>query len=478
MKQWQTIFIDEWRLWRRSYLAVSALVLFTLLLLATSIFTGLRMTEEQHAREHQQQEAEETFLSQPDRHPHRMVHYGHYAFRTPPPLAMVDPGVDAVTGQSIFLEGHRQNSAMFADERAAANTGGFGSLTPAKVYQLLIPLLLIAIGHGVVVRERESHTLTQLLSQGVSGTQIVAGKWVALASVALISLLPLVIASLSASTAGDSLSISLALVATYALYLLVWVSLIVLISTTTQTRGVALGLLVLFWITTAMITPRIGVASANATHPAPGKIETELRMYADKRELGDGHNASDPAFEAFRTNVLAQYNVDTIEELPVNFRGMVAQKNEADLTELMNQYAEEKMMQELHQSNHLRSFGWLSPTLATASASQSLASTGLQTHHRFLRETETLRLNFVQGLNQVHIDKLSYSDDINRNNDEESSRRVRVSSENWKVLEDFEFAPDQAAERWQAARYPLLMLLIWFVAFTVSGMYCAARIKP
>jgi len=62
-----------------------------------------------------------------------MVHYGHYVFRAPPPLAMFDPGVDAVTGQSLFLEGHRQNSAMFADARAEARTGGFGALTPAKL---------------------------------------------------------------------------------------------------------------------------------------------------------------------------------------------------------------------------------------------------------------------------------------------------------------------------------------------------------
>ena len=50
-----------------------------------------------------------------------MVHYGHYVFRTPAPLARFDPGLDAVTGQSIFLEGHRQNTAMFAASGASAD---------------------------------------------------------------------------------------------------------------------------------------------------------------------------------------------------------------------------------------------------------------------------------------------------------------------------------------------------------------------
>ena len=97
-----TIAGEEWRLWKRSRLAATAMGLFAALLIATSLFTGLRMSDAQHTREHQQHAAEETFLSQPDRHPHRMVHYGHYAFRTPPPLSIIDPGVDAVTGQSIL----------------------------------------------------------------------------------------------------------------------------------------------------------------------------------------------------------------------------------------------------------------------------------------------------------------------------------------------------------------------------------------
>ena len=129
---------EEWRQWLRSRLAVLSLIVFAILLFATTAFTMLDAQEARHERLHQQTQAEETFHSQPDRHPHRMVHYGHYVFRAPPPLAMFEPGVDAVTGQSLFLEGHRQNSAMFADARAEARTGGFGALTPAKLYLSLI----------------------------------------------------------------------------------------------------------------------------------------------------------------------------------------------------------------------------------------------------------------------------------------------------------------------------------------------------
>ena len=171
---------EEWRQWLRSRLAVLSLIVFTLLLLFTTALTMIDAHEARHERLHQQEQAEETFLNQPDRHPHRMVHYGHYVFRAPPPLAIFDPGVDAVTGQSLFLEGHRQNSAMFADARAEARTGGFGALTPAMLYYLFLPLLIIALGHGVILREREARTLGPLLSQGVTGGRLYRGKLLAL----------------------------------------------------------------------------------------------------------------------------------------------------------------------------------------------------------------------------------------------------------------------------------------------------------
>lgn len=145
MSQIVTIAKEEWRYWLRSRLVKIGLIVFALLLILTSALTASRVSEIRHDREHQQEKAEQSFREQPDRHPHRMVHYGHYAFRAPTPLAQFDPGVDAVTGQSIFLEGHRQNSAMFAEARGNARAGGFGSLTPALIYQLFLPLLLMII---------------------------------------------------------------------------------------------------------------------------------------------------------------------------------------------------------------------------------------------------------------------------------------------------------------------------------------------
>lgn len=472
------IALEEWRLWLRSRIVVAAALIIAVLLAATAALTIDRLTTQQAQRADQQVSAEQAFFSQPDRHPHRMVHYGHYAFRLPPPLAVFDPGVDAVTGQSIFLEGHRQNTAMFADAKASANTGGFTALTPANLYQVLLPLLIIIIGHGVILRERESGTLAVLLAQGQSGLALAGGKALALLGVVAVFLLPLALLAAYAVAAGEAMLASALLVGAYALYLAVWAALVLAVSLLVRARSVALGALVFIWLVVIMVVPRIGINTASTLVDAPGKIESDLVMLAEERKLGDGHNAADPAFEQLKQNLLDQYGVNTVEELPVNYRGVVASYSEERLTELLNRFAENRMQTEARQSGVFSGFGVISPTLAVGAASRALAGTDLATHHRFLREAETVRFGFVQALNEMHATKLSYSDDARRSVDPEAEQRTRVNAEAWQVLDQFRFAPDPADERMGRAFAPLGLLAVWLVLLTGLVALSARRIAP
>jgi len=478
MSQIVLIAQEEWRYWLRSRLVQIGLIVFALLLIITSVLTANRMSEIRHERVHQQEQAEQIFREQPDRHPHRMVHYGHYAFRVPTRLAQFDPGVDAVTGQSIFLEGHRQNSAMFAQARGTARAGGFGSLTPALIYQLFLPLLLIAMGHAAIVRERETKTLAPLMAQGLNGPTLYLGKGLAIFALIAGLSLPALFGSGLAIVQGEEAFAALTLYGAYCLYLAIWGALILSVSCLVRSRGIALGILLLVWIFSALVVPRIAVTWASYSLPSEGKIITDMRMNEDMRKLGDGHNAADPAFAQLKGSILAQYDVDSVDDLPVNFRGLVAQQSEGELTAMLNKYAEKRMSRELEQSKRLDSFGVISPYVAISAASRALAGTDLNTHHRFLREAEDLRFDFVQGLNKAHIEKLSYADDIARNKDEESSKRARVSSENWQILQDFNFQPDTAVARFGQASASLVSLLIWLLAIVFIGLFASRRLQP
>jgi ABC-2 type transport system permease protein len=469
---------EEWRLWLRSRIVVAAAAIVAVLIAATAALTWDRLDAQAAQRSAQQQAAEAAFFAQPDRHPHRMVHYGHYAFRLPPPLSVFDPGVDAVTGQSIFLEGHRQNTAMFADAKASANMGGFAALTPAALYQLLLPLLLIIIGHGVVLRERESGTLAVLLAQGQSGLALAGGKALALLGVAGLFMLPLAGLAAYGVAAGEAAVPALALVAGYALYLMVWAALVLAVSLLVRARSAALGVLAACWLAMVLVVPRMGINAAATLVDAPGKIESDLVMLAEERKLGDGHNASDPAFDKLKQDLLDQYGVATIEALPVNFRGVVAGAAEEKLTRLLNEYAEARMAAEARQSQVFGAFALASPTLAVSAASRALAGTDLATHHRFLREAEAVRYGFVQALNDMHATKLSYADDARRSVDPEAEARTRVNASAWRVLDTFRFAPDAAPQRMARAMWPLALLAGWLAALAALIVFAARRLQP
>lgn len=482
MKHLWTIAGAEWRYWLRSRLALGGALLLAVLLVATTMLTTLRMKGEAAERAHHQAAAEAAFLSQPARHPHRMVHYGHYVFRTPAPLSLFDPGLDPVTGQSIFLEGHRQNTAMFAASGASADLGAFSWLSPALVYQLFGPLLVILLGHGLIAREREGATLATLLAtpigKGTPGRALLAGKALALLSVVVLLLVPLAISAGLAVRAGEQPLAAAALLGAYLLYMVLWSALALLASTLLRRRATVLAALATLWIALTLVLPAVAASWASNAAPMAGKLETDLAMLSDLRKMGDGHNANDPAFARLRADLLAKHGVQRVEDLPVNLRGIVAQVGEQRLTETLNRYARAQMAAETRQAAVLANHGWITPLLAVAEASRALAGTDLAHHHRFLQEAEALRYAFVQGLNKVHAEKLAYSDDVRRSGDASAEKRTRVDASNWQLLDRFRFEPDAASSRIARAGPQWLMLGLWCALLLGAGLWAGGRLKP
>ena len=199
-------------------------------------------------------------------------------------------------------------------------------------------------------------------------------------------------------------------------------------------------------------------------------MQNDLAIARELREIGgDGHNANDPTFAKLRAQLLAQYDVDDVDELPINFRGVVAEVAETDLTAVLNRYADERMRQESAQAQIAKALSVFSPFLSLKSYSMTTASTDLNQHHQYLRDAEALRFSFVQRLNQLHANELSYVDDINRSVDSESEQRTRVDAHNWRLLDEFQWQPASVRDRLRNATPFALTLLIWMIGAALAG---------
>ncbi len=170
-------------------------------------------------------------------------------------------GVAPFTGSTLFLEGHRQNSANFGDVRQSSLLLRFGQLTPAFVLQVLAPLLLVFVGHAAVARERESGTLRVLLAQGVRPAQLVAGKALALGGVAGLVLLPglVALAAVGLSTPGQG-GAAAALALAHAAWLAIWVVGIAAASAWLPRGRDVLLVLLAAWAAWVVVVPRLALS--------------------------------------------------------------------------------------------------------------------------------------------------------------------------------------------------------------------------
>ena len=471
---------DELRYLRRSNAAWFILLTLLFVSICAAIVSDAEVSRRAEERLAQQAEADAIFQAQPDRHPHRMVHYGHYVYRPASPLAVIEPGIDSMVGTSIFLEGHRQNTATFALARETGLLARFGSFSPAFVLQILAPLLLIISGYASVTREKESKALYQLIGQGVGKGSILIGKAIALWSVAFFALIPLILLGLMA-TEDDPLSFRQSLLIMsfgYLAYLSVWVLLIVSASATFRTSAQSLSALLGIWIVISILMPRIAGAYANAALPFPSQIETNLKVAEALRVGGDSHDIEDAAFDDLETETLAEYGVDKIEDLPFNYRGLVALRGEEADTEVLAKFAEERMDQELEQKLLMDRFSWFSPLISLRAFSMALAGTSLQDHHHFLRAAEDYRFNMVQTFNRLQMTEMTLAEDLSRNESAEATDRTRVDSSNWGKMPVFDLEPLGQEIRWRAALQSGMIIFAWLFLALILILVSARRLQP
>ncbi|MGA1797160.1 DUF3526 domain-containing protein [Sphingomonas sp. 4RDLI-65] len=457
---------DELRLMVRNRVALIALgliLILTIVAIATA-WTHQRGIADQRARH--QAAATAAFEAQPDRHPHRVVHYGHFIFRPLGPLAAFDPGVDAFTGSSMFLEGHRQNTANFGDVRQSSLLVRFGQLTPAFVLQAVAPLLLIFLGYGVVARETERGTLRPLMLQGATRAQIVGGKLLALGGLALLVGLPAMIGlGLIAGQPGALATPIATLALGYATYLALWTVGIVAISALVRRRRDALLALLAVWTVTVVLLPRVAPDIANQAYPLANRLQTDVGIARDLRAMGDSHDPNDPHFAAFKQATLKRYGVSRVEDLPVNYKGVLALEGERLSTELFDRYTTESFAAQAKQTALVDAIGLLSPTIALRSLSMAAAGTDLAGHRRFLDQAEAYRYALVQRLNALEQDAVSYADDTAV--DAGADRRKRVDAANWRALPAFTFHAPDGAKLARSALPGLAVVVAWLVAATL-----------
>jgi ABC-2 type transport system permease protein len=431
-------------------------IVIALLVLAS--ITGV-MSYNQVAAERNiaQQTATEDFRNAPARHPHRMAHYGSYAFRPKSSLSFFDFGLDSYTGTMVYLEAHQQNSANFSSVQQSGTLMRFGEMTLAFVLQWLIPLLIIFLCFNAFTQEKEQETIKVLLSQGLSVGRIANAKLKGYGKVLLLIIIPAMLTASLFLMLANNLSVNadfgfrlLLFFSVYALYFFIFLAGSILVSAWSRHSRTALLTLLGIWITACVIMPKMTANLGSLLYQTPTKAEMDAHVHHAASKGIDGHNPQDKRTEAFTRSLLQKYGVDSVSQLPVNIDGLVMAEGEAYSSKV---YAQEfdRLAQTYGQQNAVSEWaGFINPFLSVRYISMGLAGTDQQHYVHFLKAAEEYRYRLAQHMNTLQATKLHYHD-----------KDTRLDASNWKNYPAFEYRQPPVSFILSAHLISFAALLLW-----------------
>jgi ABC-2 type transport system permease protein len=459
--------------------AVLVLLAIIALLLIYAGYSGSKIYADQTAsRIRYQKEVRAQWESMPDKHPHRMAHYGYIAFRPKHPLSVFDFGIESYTGNAVFLEAHKQNSVNFSEAGFSTGMLRFGEISLAMILQVLLPLVIFFIGFNTIAVDRENGTLRILLSQGATWKEIIFGKTIGLLVIALpvliFALIVLIVANFSIpaiSFGFDEWLRILLLCFSYIVYFGIISLIAVLISSISKTARLALVSLIGIWLLFVVVLPRSSQAAGAAIFPSLSKVEFEAGIETELVTKGDSHDPNDPYYKGLKDSLLRVYKVDSLVQLPFNYSGFQMKEGERISAEIYQQHLLNLLQNYIMQNRVSRIAAFLNPFAAQRNFSMGLSGTDFNTYSWFQQQAEDYRYKLAQQMNDLQI-KL-----ISNRRPEQHEGPHSISRDHWKAFADFEYKRPGLGKVLNDEAFSLLALLLWAIGLSAFVLFISKKLK-
>ncbi|TXG00907.1 DUF3526 domain-containing protein [Massilia arenae] len=394
---WRHAFVGawqaDWRERRRDWRVGMVLALGLALAACAALLASLDLDRTRAARAVAAEAEAQRWVHQGSKNPHSAAHYGVYVFKPLPTLAALDPGIEHYVGTSVWLEAHRQNDMVYRPAADGAGADRQFRLSPALMLQVLAPAVMIFLGFGMFAAERERGMLPALRLNGAPLGAIAAARGAVLLCLALTMSLPAIVAIAGvkwhaggAEPVADAAARGALFAAAYLVYLATWAALVTAVSAFARTMRASLALLVALWIVATLVLPRAAVELAQSAAPLPSM--QAFRQAVDE-ELG---MPDDPAeAERHKRQLLKQYGVDDVSDLPVNWAGISQLRSEAHGNEVFDRHYGPLFAAMAAQDHAVALASWLSPAVAIGGLSSRLAASDNASHTEFMQAAEAHR---------------------------------------------------------------------------------------
>jgi len=291
----------------------------------------------------------------------------------------------------------------------------FGQLDLTLIVKIVLSLFAILFTYDAIVGEKERGTLKLALANKVPRDQIILGKAIG----SFISLLvPLVIPFLvglimlnlfpEISLKADDWGRIGLMFLFYLLYLSVFFTMGLFVSSRTNRSSSSLFILLFIWVVIIFVIPKGAVIISNHLSPVPSVHEVNSEKNAFLQEIqgsapqkmaewreenpfneGDDQSAYQEKFRVYLT------------ELQQDLTAQIDAKN----AEVEESYQAKRHRQQMLALNLSR----ISPASALTFGTLSLAKTGIHEHERFLNSIKTYKPIFTQWVNAKMMENLDFN---------------------------------------------------------------------
>ncbi len=398
------------------------------------------------------------FLNQGEINPHSAAHYGHFVYKPISFLSIFDPGVDAYTGTSILLEGHRQNESRFSQSQEMSSLGRLGSISFALLLQIIVPLLLVFTAHDSVASEKTNGTFKLLIAQGISKKSILAGKISGLLSIALlfltVSILLLIIAGVITGLSQNIPEFPLRILIiwlVYGLYYGIIITLTIYLSAKSGKANLTLIVGIFAWFLLTILMPKLSADIGEKTNPLLSKTTFQANIDEDNKNGINGHDPKSDRVEALRKEILKTYNVDSLSQLKINADGIIMQEDENYHNKVYDKHFADLKSTVVAQNSVSSTLSLINPFLALRNLSLSLSLTDTESYFNFKESAEEYRRILIKKLN----DEMAFGGSKTGDWD------WAVNEAYWKTIDDYKYTHPTLLSTIKNCKTEIISLILW-----------------
>ncbi len=397
------IILNEWKMFFRNRVFIY-LTIFFILSLTLVVWLGIiQNSAQQEYRTKAQKHVRKQWDNLEAMNPHRATHYGSYAFKPNNLLSSMDGGINDITGNVIQLEGHVQNEIVYSEASQSLSISKFGKLKSSLLLQYVVPLFLIFLAYGSISNEKETQRLKLLIFQGISMSRLIIAKSLSIWFYGLsLLLITIFIQSMLINSDSEVFRRLTLLIFSYGSYYYIITSLAIYFSARLKNNTSALSAILATWILWAIFLPKIWGNAVEKIYPLPSRMAFKAGMKEERSKGIDGHNPSDKRREELKNKYLSEYKVDSLQQLPINFDGIVMQEDEEYGNLVWDKHFGSNYNILQKQKGLYQVSGLLNPFASLQSASMGFCGTDMIHHLDFLKKAEDYRRVLIKALNDKH----------------------------------------------------------------------------